>query len=89
MSNFDFLRAFRSPFRRPKIRFYIGRRKIGTPYFLPRKWVKATPELAHKATKEYIQHEERYNQMNPKYAREIKPYDEIYQEKIRYNYAVR
>jgi hypothetical protein len=89
MNKFDFLRAFRSPFQRPKIRFYIGRRNIGTPYFLPRKWVKATPELAHKAAIQHIEKEESYNRLNPQSARKIKPYNEIYEEKLRYNYAVR
>lgn len=39
MSKYRFLRAFFSPFKRPKLKFYIGKVAIGTPYFLPRKWV--------------------------------------------------
>lgn len=83
-----FLKALISPFKPFKLRFYAGKIAIGTPYFFPRRWVKATPKLAHKATLEHIQKEERYNEMNPKYARKIKPYEEIYKEKLRYNYAV-
>ena len=30
---------FLSPFRRPKLKFYVGKIAIGTPYFLPRKIV--------------------------------------------------
>jgi hypothetical protein len=58
------------------------------PYFLPRKWVKATPELATKATLQYIEQEKRWNERNPEYARKIKPYEEIYLEKINYTYPV-
>jgi hypothetical protein len=80
-------KALFSPFKPFRIRFYAGKLAIGTPYFFPRKWVKATPELARKATLDYIKSEERYNELNPKSARKIKPYEEIYQEKLRYNYA--
>jgi len=87
-NNFTFLKAFFSPFVRPKIRLYIGKTAIGTPYFFPRRWVKATPELAHKAVEDYIKREENYNKANPNYARKIKPYNEVYQEKLRYEYAI-
>lgn len=39
-STFDFLKIYSSPFKRPKIDFYIGKVAIGTPYFYPRNWVK-------------------------------------------------
>lgn len=41
MNKFTFLKAFFCPFRRPAIRLYIGKIIIGTPYFLPRRWVKS------------------------------------------------
>jgi hypothetical protein len=88
MKKLTFLKAFNSPFKRPKLKWYYGKTAIGTPYFYPRKWVKGTPKLAHKAVMEYIKREESYNKLNPKYARKIKPYDEVYQEKLRYEYAV-
>lgn len=37
---FEFLRAFISPFKFPKPKFYIGKVSLGTPYFLPRKWIR-------------------------------------------------
>ena len=40
MKNFTYLKTFFSPFKKPKIKFYIGKIKHGTPYFLPRKWIK-------------------------------------------------
>lgn len=88
IKEFEWLKILNSPFKPFSIRWYAGKTQIGVPYFLPRKWVKGTPELAHKATLEYIEKEARYNELNPKYARKIKPYDEIYKEKLRYNYAV-
>lgn len=39
MNKFTFLKAFNSPFKPPKIKFYRGKISIGTPYFYPRKWV--------------------------------------------------
>jgi len=36
----EFYHYFFSPFKRPKIRFYFGKTKIGVPYFFPRRVVK-------------------------------------------------
>ena len=40
MRNFDYLRAYCSPFKPPRLSFYCGKIELGTPYFLPRKWVR-------------------------------------------------
>lgn len=40
--NWTFLKVLNSPFRSLKLRWYFGEIKMGTPYFLPRKWVKMT-----------------------------------------------
>lgn len=42
--NFEWVGAFLSPFKRPKVKFYFGRIKIGVPYMYPRKWVKMSYE---------------------------------------------
>ncbi len=57
---------------------------MGIPYFLPRKWVKATPEMATKAALEEIKRKENFNKSNAnsKFKHEIKPFDEIYNEII-------
>ena len=86
--DFEWMKVYFSPFKFFFPKLYIGRTKIGTPVFLPRKWVKATPERAHKAVLDYIAREESYNKMNPDYARKIRPYDEVFKEKMRYDYAV-
>ena len=36
----EFISYFNTPFVRPKIKLYIGKVSIGTPYFLPRKSIK-------------------------------------------------
>ena len=36
MNKFSYLKAFCSPFKRPKLKWYFGKIAIGTPYFLPR-----------------------------------------------------
>lgn len=38
MNKFTFLKVFNSPFITPKIRFYCGKLKYGTPIFYPRVW---------------------------------------------------
>ena len=37
---FFYLKVFFSPFITPRFKFYFGKIKMGTPYFLPRRWVK-------------------------------------------------
>jgi|LakMenEpi03Aug12_release.lakeMendotaPanAssembly.Ray.scaffolds.fasta_scaffold14856_6 hypothetical protein len=88
MKLMNWIKIINSPFKLFKLKWYIGKTAIGVPYFFPRKWVKATPERAYKATLEEIARTENYNKMNPNYARKIKPYEEIYAEKMRYQYPV-
>jgi hypothetical protein len=48
---FRWLGILNSPFKKPQISFYFGKIERGTPYFLPRKWVKLTrAEAVKKAT---------------------------------------
>lgn len=37
---FDWMKVYFSPFKPPKPKLYVGKVAIGTPYFLPRRWVK-------------------------------------------------
>jgi len=77
-----------SPFIPFKLKWYIGKTAVGVPYFLPRKWVKATHEMAHKAALEEIQRFEDWNKRNPNYVRNIRPYEDYYNEKLRYRFPV-
>jgi hypothetical protein len=88
LQDLKWLKVLNSPFKPFSIRFYAGKTQIGTPYFLPRKWVKATPELAKKAALETMESEKQWNERNPNYARKIKSYEDIYQEKLTYIFPV-
>jgi len=87
IKDFDFLKVYNSPFRNPKLRLYIGKVAIGTPYFFPRKWVKATPERATKAALQEIDDVIKYNERSSGYKRTVKNFDDLFNEKMRYNYA--
>lgn len=40
IKSLDFLRAYNSPFKAPRLKWYCGKVALGTPYFFPRKWIK-------------------------------------------------
>lgn len=40
MNKFGFLKILNSPFVRPRVKVYVGKIAIGTPYFFPRRTVK-------------------------------------------------
>lgn len=44
-----FLKVLNSPFRGLKLKWYFGNIEYGTPYFLPRKWVKCNIDDAYEA----------------------------------------
>ena len=90
MKDFRYLKAYFSPFKSLKPRFYIGKTAIGTPYFYPRKWVKATPKLAHEAALQDIEKVKQFNELNAKHgcARTVPTYETAYAEKIRYEFPV-
>ena len=80
LEDLRWIKALWSPFKPFNFKWYVGKTAIGTPYFLPRKWVKATPELAYEAALKEIKRHEDYNKSNPQHAREIKPIGELFQE---------
>ena len=90
MKSLLFLKALNSPFKPFKLKWYCGKIAIGTPYFFPRKWVKATPKRARKAALDRIAEIKFYNVINAKngITREIKPFEDYYKEYIKYNFAV-
>lgn len=66
MKNFTYLKAFNSPFIRPKLRLYVGKLRHGTPYFYPRNWVKFTyKDCLRKATEETSNINHIYYGFNP------------------------
>jgi len=88
LEDLRWLKVLNSPFKPFNIKFYAGKIRIGVPYFYPRKWVKATPELRTKAALDKIKSEERYNKSNPNYARKIKSFDELYEEYKNYTFPI-
>ena len=88
LEDLRWLKVLNSPFKPFSVKFYAGKTAIGVPYFYPRKWVKSTPELRRKAALDKIKSEERYNKSNPKYAREIKSFEELYEEYKNYRFPV-
>lgn len=88
IQDLKWLKVLNSPFKPFRVRFYAGKTQVGVPYFLPRKWVKATPELRRKAALDKIKSEERYNKSNPKYARSIKSFEELYEDFKNYTFPV-
>ena len=87
---FRWIKALFSPFTPFKVSWYVGKTQIGTPYFLPRKWVKATPELATQAALEQIESSRKWNERNPdsKFKHTIKPFEEVYEEKMHCSFPV-
>ena len=58
---FMFLKALTSPFKPFKLKWYIGKIAIGTPYFFPRKWVDLNEkEIEVKAQKKYDKLDEEF-----------------------------
>jgi hypothetical protein len=79
-----------SPLKPFTIKWYVGKLALGTPYFYPRKWVKATPERAKKAALDHIKRQEDWNKANPnsKFQHTIKPFDELYKDYLKHRFAV-
>jgi hypothetical protein len=90
MSQFEFLKILNSPFKIPRVKFYIGKVAIGTPYFHPRKLVKPTPKMAMDEAIRELTRREKWNNANPdvQFKQDIKPLDEMYKEKLRYRFPV-
>jgi hypothetical protein len=88
LERFRWIKVLWSPFKPFKVSFYAGKIQVGVPYFYPRKFVKATPELAYKAASDEIEKQEKWNKLNPEHAREVKLIGELFQEKLNYRFAV-
>jgi len=88
IKDLDFLRAYNSPFKAPRLKWYCGKVALGTPYFFPRKWVKATPALAIKAAVQKTRDTRQWNKNNPQYLRREKSFRELYDESLTRLHAV-
>ena len=66
MSKFDFLKILNSPFKLPRLKLYVGKIAVGTPYFLPRRWVKPTQQMLIDNAIQDIADRQRWNEANKK-----------------------
>ena len=62
---FFFLKVLNSPFKGLKLKWYFGKIQHGTPYFLPRKWVKWSKDDCIKAIKEKQAIFDKVDKLNP------------------------
>jgi hypothetical protein len=91
MKRFNYIKAFNSPFKRPKLKWYFGKIAIGTPYFYPRRWVKPTQQMLIDNAKKEIEERKRWNESNEKYGnipKTIPSIEELCEEKKNYKFAV-
>lgn len=90
LERFRWIKALFSPFKPFNIEWYVGKTKVGTPYFLPRKWVKAIPALAKEAALKEIKSAKEWNERNPDstFKHKVKPFSEVYDEKMKYRFPV-
>ena len=78
LQDLKWLKVLNSPFKPFSVTFYTGKTQVGTPYFLPRKWVKYTDEDAKAAATKAMADSRLVK----------KSMDEWYNEYKRYNKAV-
>jgi hypothetical protein len=91
MKRFNYIKAFNSPFKRPKLKWYFGKIAIGTPYFYPRRWVKPTQQMLIDNAKKEIEERKRWNESNEKYGnipKTIPSIEELCEKKKNYKFAV-
>lgn len=77
-----------SPFKLPKLRFYVGKVAIGTPHFFPRRWVKYTPEMAKKAAAARVMQAIQFNELHPDKPPKTVNYEQYYKLTLNASYPV-
>jgi len=88
LQRFNWMKVYFSPFKPPVPKIYIGKTSVGTPYFLPRVWVKGNQKLIHEGVLRRMNETIRFNEMNPEYRRKEKSYDELYEKMKTYSFSV-
>jgi hypothetical protein len=90
MKRFAYIKAFFSPFKRPKLKWYFGKVAIGTPYFYPRRWIKITPKYAHEIALERIFEAKMFNERNKgvDFKHKVPTYKEAYDRVINSQRAI-
>lgn len=88
ISRFSWLTILNSPFKPFKVGLYYGKTRIGVPYFFPRKFVKGNNRMITEAVLSEIAAQKKWNENNPNYTRKIKSFEELFNEKKNYKFAV-
>ena len=88
INRFSWLGILNSPFKPFKVSMYVGKTQVGVPYFYPRKWVKGNNRMITLAVTSEIAAQKKWNELNPEYARKIKSFEELFEEKKNYKFAV-
>lgn len=88
INHFSWLGILNSPFKPFKVGFYAGKIAVGVPYFFPRKWVKGNNKMITAAVTSEIAAQKKWNELNPTHVREIKSFEELFEEKKNYNFAI-
>jgi hypothetical protein len=87
LQRFDWMKIYFSPFKPPVPKIYIGKTSIGTPYFLPRVWRKATPQKAIDAAIEEMKDVEKHNSVEGSYKRKVYSFGDLYERYLTYSFA--
>ena len=91
MKRFEYIKAFNSPFKLPRLKWHFGKVAIGTPYFYPRRWVKPTQQMLIDSAKKEIEERKRWNEANEKYGntpKAIPTIEELCEQKKNYKFPV-
>lgn len=85
--NFDWMSVYFSPFKTIIPKLYIGKVAIGTPYFLPRVWKKATPKKAIDAAIKEMKDVEKHNSVEGSYKRKVNSFGDLYERYLRHSFS--
>ena len=88
LERFRWIKILFSPFKPFKLKWYVGKTQVGVPYFLPRKFVKGNNRMITEAVLQEIEIKKKWNEANPKYARKIKSFQELFVDKAKSRFAV-
>ena len=88
IERFKWLKILNSPFKPFKVKVYVGKIAVGIPYFFPRKWVKGNNRMITEAVLSEIEAQKKWNEQNPNHVRKIKSFEELFEEKKNYRFAV-
>lgn len=87
LKSFEWMKIYFSPFKPPIPKVYIGKVAVGTPYFFPRVFKKATPKKAAEEALEEIKRVKEHNEKEQTYKRTVRTFDDLYKQKLNSSFA--